>query len=62
MSATILNQAYQLMTVDKANETAANLNADVDDDFSYVAVHCPNGTGWSFINIMDETGEFIGRI
>jgi len=30
-----------------------------DDDWVYVAKHDPKGTGWSFIEVYDEDGEFV---
>jgi len=54
-----------LMTKDKANETAAMLNANEHAEslgWTYAAVHDPKGTGFSFIAVHDEDGEFVGKI
>jgi len=56
-----LDTTYKLFPADYANAKAAELNADVDDDWKYTAVHCPKGTGLSFIEIHDEEGEFVSR-
>jgi hypothetical protein len=44
-------------------ELAATM-AEAEDGcgWKYVAVHCPKGTGFSFINIFDEDGEFVGKL
>lgn len=47
-----------------AHAVAAAAKAEADDDcgWKYVAVHCPDGTGYSFIKIYDEDGEFVGKM
>jgi len=62
MNATILNHPHQLMSKESANQLADKLNNDADDDWTYTAVHCPNGTGWSFVEIHEADGTFVGRI
>ena len=46
----------------KADDVAAVMNANVDDDWNYVVVHDPKGTGRSFINVIDEDGEFVSKL
>ena len=46
----------------EAEATADALNSDEFDDWTYKAVHDPKGTGWSFVSIYDEEGEFVGKI
>lgn len=48
----------KLMMPDKAEATANELNAT--DDWTYKVRHDPTGKGWSFIEIYDEDGEFVG--
>ena len=50
----LTNVPQKLMTPTKAEEVAAVLNST--DDWKYVVVHCPKGTGFSFIEIYDEDG------
>ena len=58
--ARIDNAAATLFTPAEADATALMMNAD--DDWTYTAVHCPKGTGSSFITVHDEDGEFIGKV
>lgn len=63
MFKTIINDAgNNLFAPAKADELAANLNADVEDGFVYTVVHCPKGTGFSFITITDEDGNVVGKL
>lgn len=45
----------------KAEQVAADMQAQ-DQDWKYVAQHCPKGTGFSFIKIFDEDGYFVGDV
>ena len=54
------NAPAKLMTPEKAERLAAELRAG-DEDWSYVVKHCPKGTGFSFIEIYDEDGEFVSK-
>ena len=45
-----------------AMEAAAKAQDADDSGWKYVAVHCPQGTGYSFINILDEDGEIVGKM
>jgi len=33
-----------------------------DPDWTYVACYDPKGTGYSFINIYDENGDFVSKV
>lgn len=57
----LLNNVAKLFTPDQAVKTVNNLQAG-DPDWTYVAVHDPKGTGYSFINIFDEDGELVGPV
>ena len=59
MQATI-NTTSQLFTKDQAVTKAAELNAS-DPDWDYRVVHCPKGTGYSFIEAYDADGEFVHK-
>jgi len=59
MVSLLTTQVKTFFSREKANETAAMLNADEYDDWTYVAKHDPKGTGYSFIEIYDEDGEFV---
>jgi hypothetical protein len=58
----VLDHQGNLFQPAKADELAAKMNADKDDDWTYEVVHCPKGTGLSFIKIFDEENEFIGKV
>lgn len=49
------------MTPGKAHETAAKLNADPDDDWTYAIRHLPGGVG-SVIECYESTGALIGTL
>ncbi len=50
----------QLLSPADADATAARLGLE-DPDWTYTAVHCPKGTGLSFILVHDEDGELVGK-
>lgn len=52
----------KLFTRTQAEDLAAVLNADPEEDWIYTPVHDPKGTGYSFINIVDESGTVIGKL
>jgi len=54
-------QSRTLLSPAKAEEIAAKLSA-VDDEFKYVAKHCPKGTGQSFVQIFDADGNILGTL
>lgn len=56
----IINHTEKLFAPEVAERVAAEMNAD--DDWTYEAVHDPKGTGYSFIRIFDEDGEFVGKV
>ena len=61
LSPTLLNTPHKLFAPERAEIIAKTLNADPDDDWTYVVQHCPQGTGLSFIEIFDEDGEFVSN-
>ena len=58
----LISHTEKMFKPEEADRIAAELNADPDDDWTYEAVHSPTGTGYSFINIYDEDGEFVGKV
>ena len=56
----IINEPTNLYKPEKAEEVAAVLRAN-DSEWSYLVKHDPKGTGYSFIEIYDEDGEFVGK-
>jgi len=56
----IANKPHQLFNPKDAEEKALELNES--DDWTYKVVHCPKGTGYSYIEIYDEEGEFISKL
>ena len=57
----MIDTTYRLFAPEVAEVTATKLQSG-DEDWKYEVVHCPKGTGFSFINIFDEDGEFVGRV
>ncbi|MES0445048.1 MAG: hypothetical protein ABUJ92_00745 [Desulfobacterales bacterium] len=53
----IISARSGLFNIDKANEVAAELNADVDDDWNYLVIDCNNGYGR--IDVYDEDEELV---
>lgn len=43
-----------------AEQVAAELQSE-DDEWIYTAIHDPQGTGWSYVQITDENGAIIGK-
>lgn len=61
---TTMNQTqavYKLFTPANAEKVAAEPQAG-DEDWKYVVVHDPEGTGYSFIEIYDEDGAYVARV
>jgi hypothetical protein len=56
-----LNTTHKLFSREDAITKAAELKAG-DPDWDYRPVHCPKGTGLSFIEVYDEEGEYVERI
>jgi hypothetical protein len=54
----LLDTTHKLFSKEDAIKIAAELSKD--DDWEYRPVHCPKGTGLSFIEIYDEDG-LVGR-
>lgn len=57
----IINHPHRLFTKDDSIKVAADMQAG-DEDWTYTPVHDPKGTGYSFIEIHDEDGFFVGRV
>lgn len=57
----ILNHTGNLLTKEKAEILATDLNANDEDGWTYRAKHDPKGTGYSLVEIFDENGEFVGH-
>lgn len=57
----LIDSTTKLFAPAKAEEVAASLKAG-DPDWDYVVVHDPKGTGYSYISIFDEDGEFVGNV
>lgn len=55
-----INTTSKLFTPADAEAKAAELKAG-DPDWDYRVVHDPKGTGWSFIEVYDEDGEFVHK-
>jgi len=56
----LLDTTEKLFTKEKADQVAKEMNES--DDWTYIPNHDPKGTGYSFIEIYDETGEFVGKL
>ena len=56
----LLNNPKTLYAPERAEAIAEDLNAS--DDWTYVAVHDPKGTGYSYIEIYDAENELIGAL
>jgi len=55
----LLDTTGRLFSKEDANKIAKTLN-DQDDLWGYAAKHDPKKTGYSFVEITDENGEFVG--
>jgi len=56
------NEPHQLFAPKAAEEKAKELNSDSHDDWTYEVVHCPKGTGYSYINVYDEDGNLVSKL
>jgi hypothetical protein len=56
-----LDATHRLFAKADAIKIAAEMKAG-DPDWDYRPVHCPKGTGFSFIEIFDEDGQFVARV
>lgn len=56
-----LDTTGKLFTPEAAEKAAADLRAG-DPDWKYVVKHDPKGTGYSFIEIYDEDGNYVGKV
>jgi hypothetical protein len=52
---------HSFFSPEQAETVAAELNASTDD-WLFKVKHDPAGTGYSFIEIYDEDGEFISGL
>lgn len=60
---TLLHKApANLFPPERAEEVARDLRAADEDGWTFTAVHDPKGTGASYVEIRDETGEPVGRL
>jgi len=55
-----LDTTSTFYTKEQAEQIAAEMNAT--DDWTYRPVHDPKNTGYSFIEIYDEDGEFVDKL
>ncbi len=60
----LLNRPHQAFTEEKAKEIAAILNADEDDDLTYIVKVAEVITGPypAVIEVYDEDGEFVALV
>jgi hypothetical protein len=58
----IVNEPTQLFLPADADMVAAAMQDGEDEGWTYKAVHDPNGTGYSFIEIRDEAGILVGKV
>ena len=56
-----LDTTPTLYSREKSIAVAAELKAG-DPDWDYIPKHDPKGTGYSFIEVFDEDGEFVGKV
>jgi len=56
----LMDTTHTLYAPEEAERVAAEMNAT--DDWTYAVVHDPKGTGYSFIEITDEDGNFVARM
>ena len=57
----MLDTTSKLFSPQEAIKVAAEMAAG-DPDWTYTVKHDPKGTGYSFIEIYDEDGEFVGKV
>lgn len=58
----LITERRALMSPEKANRLAAELSEEAKNDgVEYVAVHCPKGTGQSFVQLVED-GEIVGYL
>lgn len=50
-----------MFTKEKAIKIAEEMKKN-DPEWTYTPVHDPKGTGFSFIAVYDENGEFISKL
>ena len=57
-----MNATHTGLSPERASELAEDLNADPLEDWTYQVRHDPKGTGFSFVEIYDETGTYLGDL
>ena len=57
----IIQNVGKFFTKENAIKIASEIQAG-DEDWTYTPKHDPKGTGWSFIEIHDEDGLFVGKV
>ena len=57
----LLDTTHALFSPEVAIVKAAVLKAG-DPEWDYIVIHDPTGRAYSFIEIYDEGGEFVGRL
>lgn len=65
MHTLITNKPHTLMSPADAEALAASLQReawDDGDDSQVVAVHCPKGTGLSYVAILDSDGRVLVKL
>lgn len=58
----LIDTTAKLYNPADAEEKAAKMNANADDDWAYIVKHDPKGTGYSLIEVYDEDGEFVTHL
>lgn len=61
---TIINYTHTIYTQEKAADLIVVMNANEDDDWTYIAENNPNvdGPKTAIIKIYDENGEYVGLL
>jgi hypothetical protein len=57
-----INHTGKLYTREEAERIAKAMTETDEDGWTYVPNHDPKGTGYSFIEVHDETGEFVAKL
>ena len=56
----LIDTTHKLFSREAAIKIAAEMSED--DDWTYTPVHCPKGTGLSFIEVREEDGHLVGKV
>ena len=57
----MLDTTHKLFTPLEAIRIAKELKEN-DPEWDYIVNHDPKGTGFSFIEVFDEDGEFVSKV